>query len=79
MAVAVAVRQAVAARMHAAFLAASVGETLPVLFETAEEGSVGHSDTYLPVTVPIPGLRGQLREVRILSAGPDGLSGELSD
>ena len=60
-----------------AFLEASVGQTLPVLFESPEgEGSVGHSDTYLRVRVPEHGLRGQLRNVRILEAEEDGLIGE---
>ena len=73
--------KAVSEETGLAFRRASVGELLPVLFESeGPDGcTTGHSDTYLPVTVPIPGLRGQLREVRILSAGPDGLSGELSD
>ena len=63
-----------------AFREASVGAVLPVLFESAEgEGSLGHSDTYLYVQVPEEGLRGQLRQVRILSAEPDRLSGELAD
>ena len=63
-----------------AFREASVGTILPVLFESAEgEGSLGHSDTYLYVQVPEEGLRGQLRQVRILSAEPDRLSGELAD
>ena len=60
-----------------AFLEASVGQVLPVLFESPEgEGSVGHSDTYLRVRVPEQGLRGQLRIVRILEAEEDGLIGE---
>ncbi len=62
-----------------AFREASVGQILPVLFESTEgEGSVGHSDTYLIVRVPKPGLRGQLRNVRILAAEEDGLAGELA-
>ena len=69
--------QAVAERMHRAFLEQSVGQILPVLFETAEEGSVGHSDTYLPVKVPESGLRGQLRNVRITAAEKDRLIGEI--
>ncbi len=69
--------QAVAARMHRAFLDASVGQTLPVLFETAEEGSVGHSDTYLLVKVPEEGLQGQLRPVRITGVDGDRLTGEI--
>ena len=69
--------QAVAERMRRAFLEQSVGQVLPVLFETAEEGSVGHSDSYLLVKVPEPGLRGQLRNVRITAAEKDRLIGEI--
>lgn len=62
-----------------AFLAESVGQVLPVLFESTEtEGSVGHSDTYLRVRVPDTGLRGQLRKVRILGLEEGGLAGELA-
>ena len=61
-----------------AFLEASVGQILPVLFESPEgEGSVGHSDTYLRVRVPEQGLRGQLRNVHILQTEEDGLIGEI--
>jgi len=62
-----------------AFRAAGIGETLDVLFETGDgKGSLGHSDTYLLVRVREPGLHGQVRPVRILSAEEDGtLSGEL--
>ena len=69
--------QAAAQRMHRAFLDASVGRTLPVLFETAQEGSVGHSDTYQLVRVPETGLRGQLRNVRVTSVENDVLLGEI--
>ena len=55
-----------------------MGQILPVLFESPEgEGSVGHSDTYLRVRVPEQGLRGQLRNVRILAAEEDSLIGEI--
>ena len=63
--------------MHRAFLEQSVGQVLPVLFETSEEGSVGHSDTYLLVKVPDHGLRGQLRNVKITGVENDRLVGEL--
>ncbi|MCR5663427.1 MAG: tRNA (N(6)-L-threonylcarbamoyladenosine(37)-C(2))-methylthiotransferase MtaB [Oscillospiraceae bacterium] len=64
--------------MRRAFMAGSVGQTLPVLFETEEDGlSVGHSDTYLPVAVPGTGLRGQIRAVRVLAAEGETLRGEL--
>ena len=53
------------------------GQILPVLFESTEgEGSVGHSDTYLHVRVPEQGLRGELRNIRILATEEDGLIGE---
>ena len=69
--------QTLAARMHLRFLEESAGQTLPVLFESGEEGSLGHSDTYLLVRVPEPGLHGQLRPVRILSAEDAVLTGRL--
>ena len=69
--------QAVAERMHRDYLAQSVGQTLPVLFETAEEGSVGHSDTYLLVKVPREGLRGQLLDVKITGVEGERLLGEV--
>ena len=69
--------QNVAARMHRAFLEESVGQTLPVLFETIEEGSVGHSDTYVLVKVPGEDLRGQLRRVRITGIDGEKLVGEV--
>jgi threonylcarbamoyladenosine tRNA methylthiotransferase MtaB len=62
--------QAVAERMHRAYLEQSLGQTLPVLFETGEEGSLGHSDTYLLVKVEQEGLRGRLLDVEI--TGVDG-------
>jgi predicted RNase H-like nuclease (RuvC/YqgF family) len=51
--------QQVAERMHRAYLEENVGQVLPVLFETTEEGSVGHSDSYVLVKVPNEGLQGQ--------------------
>ena len=67
--------QAEAQRMHRAFLEQSVGTVLPVLFETGEDGSLGHSDTYLLVKVPDRGLQGQLLPVRITGAEEDRLLG----
>ncbi len=69
--------QAVAARLHRAFLERSVGETLPVLFETAEDGSLGHSDTYLLVKVRESGLRGEMRNVRVTGVENERLLGEI--
>ena len=63
-----------------AFLEASVGQILPVLFETEDAGhSTGHSDSYMPVTVEGTKLRGQVRNVRITAAAEDGLMGVLED
>ena len=70
--------QEIAERMHHAFLASCVGQTLPVLFETAEDGSQGHSDTYVLVQVSEPGLRGQTLPVRITAVDGDRLLGEIA-
>lgn len=65
--------QKVAAEMHTAFLERSVGETLPVLFETEADGRcVGHSDTYVLVSVPGSSLRGSVKNVKIT-----GVEGEM--
>ena len=70
--------QAVAERMHRAFLEESVGQTLPVLFETGEDGSLGHSDTYVRVKVPERGLQGRLLPVMITGVEGDRLVGALA-
>ena len=65
--------------MHRDFLAACVGQTLPVLFESEEDGfCTGHSDTYMPVRVEGTGLRGQLRDVRIERVEGETLCGALA-
>ncbi len=70
--------QAVCAGTRRAFLDACVGQTLPVLFESEEDGfCTGHSDSYMPVGVSGSGLRGQVRDVVIESAGDYGLRGKL--
>ena len=69
--------QRVAERMHRAYLEANVGRTLPVLFETMEEGSVGHSDSYVLVKVPDTGLQGQLRDVEICGVEGERLVGKV--
>ena len=56
--------------MTAAYRAAQAGRTLSVLFETEADGRCfGHSENYLPVSVPASNLRGQVRAVRIVGAG----------
>ena len=68
--------QAVADRMHRSFLEQSLGQTLPVLFETEEEGfCTGHSDTYVLVKARGIGLRGTVRNVRISAVEGDRLVG----
>ena len=70
--------KAVSEKTGAAFRTASVGTVLPVLFESEEDGeSIGHSDTYLRVKVPVPSLRGSLRLVRVLAAEDRILKAEL--
>ena len=70
--------KAVSEETGRAFREASVGQILQVLFESEEDGGcTGHSDTYLRVWVPEPGLRGQLRNVRITTATEENLQGEL--
>ncbi len=57
---------AVAAAMHARYLEENVGRERQVLFESGEgEGSLGHSENYLLVRVPQPGLHGQVKTVKI--------------
>ena len=70
--------QAAAARMQRAYLEESVGQVLPVLFETTEEGSVGHSDTYVLVKVPDEGLQGQLLNVEITGVEGERLVGTVN-
>ena len=68
--------QAVAAAMHARYLAENVGRELQVLFESGEgEGSVGHSGNYLLVRVPQAGLHGQVKTVKITAVSGDELVG----
>ena len=70
--------KAVAVRTGEAFLDASIGQTLPVLFESrGEQGSIGHSDTYLQVLVPEEGLRGEMRNVHITERQGEMLTGEI--
>ena len=64
--------------LHRDYLRACVGQTLPVLFESEEDGaSIGHSDTYMPVKVQGTGLRGELRDVEIMEVSGDTLLGRF--
>ncbi len=68
--------QQVAERMHLRFLEESVGQTLPVLFETEENGfCTGHSDTYVLVKAEGTKLRGTVKYVRISAVEGDRVVG----
>lgn len=68
--------QTAADTMRRRFLEQSLGQTLPVLFETEEEGfCTGHSDTYVLVKVKGSGLRKTVKNVRICAVEGDRLVG----
>lgn len=71
--------QAVCAAMKADYLRASVGASLPVLFETQDEAGLwtGHSDTYVLVKAEGESLRGRLMTVRILDVRDNALFGVI--
>jgi len=70
--------QKVCEQMHREFLVSSVGQILPVLFETSEDGFfTGHSDTYVLVRVKGENLRGKTLNVKITGVDGDNLIGEL--
>ena len=67
---------AVAAATRARYLDAQIGRSLTVLFESGEgEGSMGHSENYLLVRVPAPGLHGQVKTVKITGVSQGELVG----
>lgn len=68
----------IAQEMKRAFLDASVGAVLPVLFETRDgECFTGHSDTYVLVRAEGEDLRGMTLDVRITARDGDELVGEI--
>ena len=68
----------IAQEMKRAFLDASVGAVLPVLFETRDgECFTGHSDTYVLVRAEGEDLRGETLDVRITARDGDELVGEI--
>lgn len=70
--------KAVAVEMKQNFLRASVGQVLPVLFETGEGGYfTGHSDTYVLVKARGKALRGKTLDVRITGVDGGELTGEI--
>lgn len=72
--------KAVAERTRTAYLESAVGTTLPVLFETEENGAwQGHSDTYVLVRAEGENLRGELRDVYITGVSGEILVGKIID
>ncbi|MGI6029806.1 MAG: tRNA (N(6)-L-threonylcarbamoyladenosine(37)-C(2))-methylthiotransferase MtaB [Candidatus Heteroscillospira sp.] len=70
--------QAVADAMQAAFLDGQQGRTLPVLFETGENGVFrGHSDNYCEVEAEGSALHGRVRDVFITGRRGQILTGNL--
>lgn len=72
--------QKVCEEMHRAFLNQSVGNVLPVLFETEDTEkavSTGHSDTYVLVNVKSTGLHGKIKNVIITGVCGEELEGVL--
>ncbi|MCL2568951.1 MAG: tRNA (N(6)-L-threonylcarbamoyladenosine(37)-C(2))-methylthiotransferase MtaB [Oscillospiraceae bacterium] len=60
------------------WLRAQIGKTMPVLFETTENGkSQGHTPNYCPVIVSIGGLENQVRTVTICGQSGAQLIGEI--
>jgi threonylcarbamoyladenosine tRNA methylthiotransferase MtaB len=59
-------------------LKASVGQLLPVLFETQEDGMwFGHSDTYLLTSAEGEKLRGLVKSVKITGVSGENLVGKI--
>ena len=70
--------QKVADEMHRDFMRGSIGQTLPVLFETEHDGVwTGHSDTYILVKARGEALRGKICPVSIKLAQDEALFGEI--
>lgn len=70
--------QEIARQMHQDFLRSCLGRSLPVLFETREDGLwSGHSDSYVLVSAPGENLRGQIRSVLISQVRGEQLFGHL--
>lgn len=72
-------RAAAAAKaLEHVWLSGWVGETLPVLFETGQDGIwQGHTSNYILVSAPGEGLHNQIHPVHITGLAADGLTGRL--
>ena len=69
---------AVAGEMTAAYRAAMVGSTVPILFEEASEGFfTGHAPNYVRVYARGDHLHNELRNVKITGIAQDGVLGEI--
>ena len=69
---------AIAEQMTAAYRAAMVGSTVPVLFEEPSDGLfTGHAPNYVRVYAPGNDLHNELRNVRITGIYRDGVLGEI--
>jgi len=67
-----------AERTRRAYLESAVGKTLPVLFETQENGMwQGHSDTYVLVRAEGEKLRGTVKSVEITDVSGEILVGKI--
>ncbi|MDD4715503.1 MAG: tRNA (N(6)-L-threonylcarbamoyladenosine(37)-C(2))-methylthiotransferase MtaB [Oscillospiraceae bacterium] len=69
-----------AQKLRLSYLEACKGKVLHVLFEQSENGvSSGHAENYVRVSVPGPGLRGQIRSVAVTGLDKKGenLTGTL--
>ena len=72
--------QQIARQMHQDFLRSCLGRSLPVLFETREDGLwSGHSDSYVLVSAQGEALRGQIRQVLVSEVRGEQLFGHLDD
>ena len=72
--------QQVAEEMKRTFLAQSVGQVLPVLFESRDgDCFIGHSDTYVLVRARGEELRGMVRNVLITETDGEVLTGKIVD
>ncbi|MCD8001071.1 MAG: tRNA (N(6)-L-threonylcarbamoyladenosine(37)-C(2))-methylthiotransferase MtaB, partial [Oscillospiraceae bacterium] len=70
--------KALAAEMHRAYLEAQLGKSLPVLFETEEDGFwQGHAENYCLVRVRARAARGVIQNVKILRCDGEALFGTL--
>ena len=70
----------IAEELRRSFLETSVGKTLPVLFETKENGMwTGHSDTYVLVKTEGENLRNKVLNIKITGIEGDCLTGVMEE